>query len=421
MMNNSNRQRKDKTKMALSLGDDISVSSTVSQWSASFKAHFPWLPPLAAAAASPDSNASSSSFQKKKQQEKELEIVACLYAGKDESVDLWELRQLALSKGGLLSSHLRKRAWPKLVGAHDAVLHHAAVIAPASSTEQVGISRSNVTMLKRDVSNSIWNVEEHVLMSRYSNKYNAEQVLAAKRNKRVTFSDTTEITTTTTTLPELARTNSSEDSPPPPIGSIHVVQEEQQQQQEDQGDNDLLMSPDGTLSPTSQVTMDTALNTTTTANDNDRRRPTRASRQEQKILFNTIVSVLRTPPPDGDTEEDEHYFYYHGLVDITALLLINLESPSLTNLVLSRLAAHSLRDCLRNPKSQSVERMIDVSLMELLSKVDSTLHQHITACLEIPSFCLSWIQCWFARDLYDVRVASRVFDVLLASHALMPM
>ena len=31
-------------------------------------------------------------------------------------VDLWHLRSLALSPGGLLNPHLRRRSWPKLLG-----------------------------------------------------------------------------------------------------------------------------------------------------------------------------------------------------------------------------------------------------------------------------------------------------------------
>lgn len=44
---------------------------------------------------------------------KEKRIRFCL---EQNPVHLWELRELALSKGGLLTSELRKRAWPLLVG-----------------------------------------------------------------------------------------------------------------------------------------------------------------------------------------------------------------------------------------------------------------------------------------------------------------
>ena len=36
-----------------------------------------------------------------------------------DDVDLWRLRELALTEGGLVNDSIRKRAWPKLVGIHN--------------------------------------------------------------------------------------------------------------------------------------------------------------------------------------------------------------------------------------------------------------------------------------------------------------
>eukprot|EP00537_Pseudo-nitzschia_pungens_P011722 CAMPEP_0172389478 /NCGR_PEP_ID=MMETSP1061-20121228/6358_1 /TAXON_ID=37318 /ORGANISM="Pseudo-nitzschia pungens, Strain cf. pungens" /LENGTH=521 /DNA_ID=CAMNT_0013119649 /DNA_START=12 /DNA_END=1577 /DNA_ORIENTATION=- len=43
-------------------------------------------------------------------------IERCLFAASSNSVDLWELRELALSDGGLVRAGYRQKAWPKLVG-----------------------------------------------------------------------------------------------------------------------------------------------------------------------------------------------------------------------------------------------------------------------------------------------------------------
>lgn len=48
-------------------------------------------------------------------QEKQDEIRRCLQGNSEEQVDLWNLRQLALSRGGLAGG-MRKCAWPKLMG-----------------------------------------------------------------------------------------------------------------------------------------------------------------------------------------------------------------------------------------------------------------------------------------------------------------
>ena len=63
------------------------------------------------------------------------EIQRCLAgtANGDESlVDLWHLRTLSLSTGGLLNSTLRKRSWPKLLGIDETILLNNSA-APSSS------------------------------------------------------------------------------------------------------------------------------------------------------------------------------------------------------------------------------------------------------------------------------------------------
>ena len=54
-------------------------------------------------------------------EEKQHEIRCCL-DGIEEEVDLWKLRDLALSRGGLIHAQIRKQAWPKLVAAHEQIL-----------------------------------------------------------------------------------------------------------------------------------------------------------------------------------------------------------------------------------------------------------------------------------------------------------
>ena len=52
---------------------------------------------------------------------KEFAIVGSLDNGKgiNEVVDLWELRNLSISRHGLVGYSLRRRAWPKLLSVHD--------------------------------------------------------------------------------------------------------------------------------------------------------------------------------------------------------------------------------------------------------------------------------------------------------------
>jgi len=101
--------------------------------------------------------------------------------------------------------------------------------------------------------------------------------------------------------------------------------------------------------------------------------------------------------------------------------MINLESPSITSLVLSKLAGSHLRDALRADRI-IIDTAINHAFMPLLEAVDPGLHKYLERQgLTHPSFAHRWICCWFAQDIPDAAVASRLLDVFLVSHVLMPM
>jgi Rab-GTPase-TBC domain len=101
--------------------------------------------------------------------------------------------------------------------------------------------------------------------------------------------------------------------------------------------------------------------------------------------------------------------------------MINLESPSLTSLVLTKLASSHLRDALRKDRI-----MIDTALahafMPLLESVDWELFMHLQRHgMTLPTFCRQWVACWFSQDVPDVDVASRLLDAFLVGHPLLPL
>lgn len=318
-------------------------------------------------------------------EEKQQEIQNCLN-GVEEEVDLWQLRDLALSRGGLINSHIRKRAWPKIVAAHQQIL------LPSTTCQHqalVDVSNSSMQLLIKDVAHSVWAIEDHVNMARQQH----ELKLSRLRKRKVSF------------VPELTLAASEESDGPSPIKSIDFANHLSE------GDDGTGDGSVGTFSPMSVSTYSVGVKTL----------PKRtASRNEQKVLFNIVLSVLRTLPEDNPYFEDDRYKYYQGLSDVAALLLINLESPSLTSLVLGQLAQWHMRDAMRS-STTSVETAVHLTFYPLLKKADSALYSHISSCLEIPSFCLPWIQGLFCQQLVDIRVASRLMDVFLVSHAMMPM
>ena len=316
---------------------------------------------------------------------KQQAIRNCLH-GIEEEVDLWQLRDLALSRGGLINSHIRKRAWPKLVAAHQQIL------LPSKKSlhqELVDVSNTSMQLLLKDAAHCVWAIEDHVNTARQQQ----ELKLSKMRKRKVCF------------VPELTLTASEESDGPSPVKSVDFTN------RQSEGDDGTVDGSVGTFSPMSVSTYSIG------AKAAPKRK---ASKNEQKVLLNIVLSVLRMLPEDNAYFEDDRYKYYQGLTDVAALLLINLESPSLTSLVLGQLAQWHLRDAMRS-KTASVETAISLSFYPLLKKADGVLYSHIVSCLEIPSFCLPWIQGWLCQQLVDIRVASRLMDVFLVSHAMMPM
>jgi hypothetical protein len=146
-----------------------------------------------------------------------------------------------------------------------------------------------------------------------------------------------------------------------------------------------------------------------------RRRKKRGSRKcEKEALLRVIKSVLQQQPRD----DEEKLYYYQGLQDLTALLLINTESPSLSTLILNQLSTVHLRDALR-PDFSALQTTLGVIFWPLLKEVDAELYHHMYSPTHL--FCLSWIISWFGHEMMDFDVASRLVDVFLCSHATMPM
>jgi hypothetical protein len=68
------------------------------------------------------------------------------------------------------------------------------------------------------------------------------------------------------------------------------------------------------------------------------------------------------------------------------------------------------------------ETALQMTLFPLLQQVDPSLYDHICvrSGLRESGFALSWVTGWFASDVGYVAVGSRLIDVFLVSHPLMP-
>ena len=97
------------------------------------------------------------------------------YNDDEKVVDLWNLRQLAISEYGLVNPNIRKRAWPKLVGANEHILNSSIASLPSHFSRENTNSReekvnklnnlpdADVKMIKNDIhKNFVWNIEAEI-------------------------------------------------------------------------------------------------------------------------------------------------------------------------------------------------------------------------------------------------------------------
>jgi len=351
--------------------------------------------------------------------------IACAEESSLGVVDLWKLRYLALTPGGLLSSEWRKRAWPKLLACHDDVFQLRDT--NTEGPELVEPSAEDLDALAFYVTKTLWNVEGHLLARREASKASEavstggiqqeeDTNLMQRSPRRVTFSSLAEIAKLS------AKTmTTSEEQGPAPHSTSH------DHSADNSYDNLVLRSPKGSTERNAahemeddDHTYDTSLTSSSLNLSNRVVRWQKASSSERKIIYSTIVALLRTKPEDCPFFEDDNYHFYRGLQDLTALLMINLESPSLTSLILAKLAQAHLRDPLR-PDRNMLHLALSASVFPLLEMFDPTLfHYLLTQGVQSPSFCRQWVSCWFAQDVPNEEIASRLLDAFVVSHPVFP-
>ena len=292
-------------------------------------------------------------------------------------VNLWHLRALALSRGGLVCATIRKLAWTKLVGVSEHVILSTTVGIAASYSlgisgtsdnlpkeNIVPLQTEDLQIIEQDMGRSVWPIEVSI------------QELRKKRKK-----------------------------------------EEKELQQKW-----TLREEQTTYIPGKKNNQNA--NKASSVTNKSRSKCIRRE-GEQAVLLNIIITVLRSTPPQEENNilsrgKDNRLHYYQGLHDIVALFLINLESPSLTSLIVGRLCQSHLRDPMRSDFT-AMEAGMRITFMPLLNVVDSSLHDHIIKSgVDLETCIFSWILTWFSHDFLNVEVASRLLDLFLASHALMP-
>lgn len=376
----------------------------------------------------------------------------------EELVDLWQLRQLALLPGGLLCPSLRKSAWPKLTGVCDALF------LPDQSQQQSSttlVSRNDIQAMQQDIPKTIWNIKHECYQSQIGQEPYWFQPFAAPlqrsgMKKAVSFAlddeveDSPEVTPSPTSVStvddndvdhknnnseeveeaSLESTDSDEPGTSGGIGTPH--QPSYSSSKSNNGEE---------LTSTLSKRMPSARFFASSTSPKIQLQPQKPTPQELSMLHNIIEKVLQrsTLPYQEDVgqqeQEPQQLHYPKGLSNVAALLLINLESGSLTSLLLSQLASFQLNQAFHlfpdNDRNTSSSYTMNL-LSNLLRIVDHDLYislQHQTNSNLLPSFLMDSTNLWFTksytngnnnRQVNNVHVASRLLDVLLVSHTLMP-
>ncbi|KAL3934433.1 MAG: hypothetical protein SGBAC_009852 [Bacillariaceae sp.] len=311
-------------------------------------------------------------------------------------VDLWKLRELCLTEGGLVNDTLRKRAWPKLVG-----------FSPYSNPK---LETSNGKSPKRKVSQAPRSetIDEH--------SSDDEFPLPPPRTKPTSKSAQENI----------------------PQFEIDASVLEKKQQQDEEGD--MMANADTTpevLFPLhvpacvdqEQIERDVArctwhLLTGTQRSrrlqheNKHRKKVATILKKKQKRLANLINLTMSQNP---------ELRYYQGYHDVACIFLHALgtdgndQDPLGVDLparVLQQVSMFHFKDSCSS-SFQGLQQCLHWTIFPLLTKLDPELHNHLKDCDMEPFFCLSWIITWFSHDVRDTNLVKRLFDAFLVSHPLL--
>ena len=342
-----------------------------------------------------------------------------------DTVNLWQLRELALSRGGLLGPEFRKRAWPKLVAMHERMQmsKHA-----TNQRTTRAISRRQLQVIQLDLCTAVWNVQEELRHRKEARQVEQEAIDARaqefrlRHHRKVTFAPSAvtvdhvdgsveEIHLDDEDMALLTPTSTGTDGEEEP----ELVEESSSTTRYSHTDTST-----GAMSPSTVATHEvsvTSLFSNASTISSRAIRGRQATIPERRILYMIISNLLIHTP----AEIPETYTYHPGFQDLVALFLFNLESPTLTNMVLQQVAAHHWRHQLAPTESPTgLKAFLSATFMPLLGHFDARLAQHLQEQgLGVPRFCRDWAANWLASNCGEAAAASRFLDVLLVSHPYM--
>mmetsp|Transcript_31931 Transcript_31931/g.38866 ORF Transcript_31931/g.38866 Transcript_31931/m.38866 type:complete len:535 (-) Transcript_31931:674-2278(-) len=289
------------------------------------------------------------------------QIALCL---QKREVNLWELRHLAISRGGLINAEMRRKAWPKLLGVN---VYKTGGFDVSKELFDGGGTEGDI--IKRDIHRCAV-IHRHNFVAYI--KPNTKEESKCKND------------------PSIAGLCCN-------VNSLEV---------EERKDSSSLGSATGLSS---------------LVEDEFKKKKEMVADILPKVILNSLSSKI-SHKAKRLVAHDKKLHYYQGLHEICAMCLINMHlNEDSATAVIVQLTENHLRDYMK-PTFDLAMSAFQVTLSSLLSSVDEEIYDFITESgAELHSVVFPWIITWFSRDMQNLDCASRLFDFFISSHPLMPM
>ena len=327
------------------------------------------------------------------------EIEAVLAA---DEVDLWRLRELALTEDGLVNDSIRKRAWPKLVGIHNegTVLDAIGGGGDASAETIAGTANSSDAMTATEATIAV--IDPVNLDSAKARRGVVARCLDAEQIDR-----------------DIARC------------TWHLLTGSQRQRRRNMAKIEKHSQRMESLLKKKQRRLGNLINLVLVqsydfpsnendADDDDRLRYYQGYHDVSCIFLNVLggASIAAGAPGNISAEMASKLKGSSRSVDQAALAAsaMGLDLPSSVLLQISR--SH-FRDAMKSD-FQSLSAALRLIMMPLIAALDKEVHAKLWEVDMEPFFAISWIITWFSHDVRDTDVVKRLFDCFLVSHPLMP-
>ena len=330
--------------------------------------------------------------QQQQQTMKEEQIRQCLSA--PENIDLWELRKLAISKGGLLSEKWRQQAWNKFVASHESIWKNA----QQRTTQQQVVAyhhptQQDIREIRQLVQKAVWSLQPIRSRCKIQNK---KEVLLQPTTANLSSSPQEQ----QHSKEELQAKNDGNNN------GLKMDKEERNKETQPFHHNNHHIEKLNTNSGLRRrVSFDMPESTdggNTPIHDS-------TTKEERQTLRKILIHLKRTNPT---------FSQFPGIQNLVAILCIVFQSPSVTSLVVQKMISHHWNTNHNGGDDRDL-------YMRILQRFDPELYLLWSSQYWIystpHSIRSSWIPCWFSQDIFKLNILLRIWDVFLVSHPHFPM